>query len=240
LIEKPLSTSLDEVPRLREAVADRMVRIAYVLRVHPAVIKAKALVESGRLGPLLQVTVTSGQHFPTYRPAYREIYYANRKTGGGAVQDAATHSLNLIQSLAGRFEWIFCDYAHQALDGVEVEDTVQLTARTARGKVLVGLSLNQFMAPNETVVQLHGRDGSVKLHMHQHRFGTFLHGDESWTWSEPLVHERDDLFRRQASRFMSQEEIENPILSDLDDAEHTLRVNLAALESAGKLPIYLS
>lgn len=33
---------------------------------------------SGRFGKPLQVIAVCGQHFPTFRPAYREIYYTDR------------------------------------------------------------------------------------------------------------------------------------------------------------------
>lgn len=234
LIEKPLSTGLDELPALFEAAQDKPVGVAYVMRGHPAVIEVKKLLDQGRIGELKQVTYVGGQHFPTYRPAYRDIYYARRESGGGAVQDAATHSFDLVQYLAGRFNSVYCDYGHQVLEGVEVEDTVHLTARAADRVVMVSLSLNQFMAPNESILQLNGDRGSLRLHLHEHRYGVMNHGDEAWQWSEPLVHERDDLFRSQAESLLAAARGEAALRCSLEDARHTLRINLAALESAGE------
>ena len=61
----------------------------------------KAALDSGRFGRPVQLVAVCGQHFPTYRPAYREIYYRDRATGGGAIQDAITHVLNLGEWLIG-------------------------------------------------------------------------------------------------------------------------------------------
>jgi predicted dehydrogenase len=232
LIEKPLCTQLDEVARLRSALADKVVQVAYVLRHHPAVQRVRAMLADGEIGELHQVTLVAGQHFPTFRPAYRDIYYAHRETGGGAVQDAATHLFDLLQHLAGPLDWIFCDYAHQELPGVEVEDTVHLLGRS--GRVLVSLALNQFMAPNETHLQLNGSRGSLGIRLHEHRAGMFLHGDDAWTWTEPLIAERDDLFRAQAESFLTAAVGQHPPLCSLDEAERTVRVNLAALESGAR------
>ncbi|QDT49304.1 4-carboxy-2-hydroxymuconate-6-semialdehyde dehydrogenase [Symmachiella dynata] len=234
MIEKPLSTSLDDIPRLRGAWAGRVVNIAYVLRVNPLVQAAKQILESGEMGDLLEVVASSGQHFPTFRPAYREIYYTRHETGGGAIQDAATHQFNMVQYLAGDFDWVFCDSGHQALEGVEVEDTVHLTGRTGGGRTMVNASLNQFMAPNETVVRLNCRGGSVKLVFHEQNIGTLRHGDDDWTWNPPAKLERDDLFREQARRFLAAADGQEPVRCTLDEAEHTLKVNLAALKSAGR------
>jgi predicted dehydrogenase len=233
LIEKPLTTDLAEVPRLRTAMRDKPLQIAYLYRVHPAVEAVKRLLDEGSLGEVLQLTIVSGQHFPTFRPAYREIYYADRRTGGGAIQDAATHLLNVAHFLVGRFDWVFCDYDHQALEGVTVEDTVNLTARANRGKVLVSLAQNQFMAPNETVIQLNGSKGSAQIRVPEHRYGVLRHGETSWTWSEPLLLERDDWFKVQARRFVEVLAGRERPTCPLDEAVHTTKIGLAALASAG-------
>lgn len=232
LIEKPLSTQLTDLPRLRAATAGKVVQVAYVLRVHPATQRIRELLAENEIGQLHQVTVTAGQHFPTFRPAYRDIYYARRETGGGAVQDAATHLFDLIQYLAGPLDWVYCDCAHQELPDVEVEDTVHLIGRAGGGRVLISLALNQFMAPNETHVQLNGARGSLGLRLHEHRAGMFLLGDPAWTWTEPLVSQRDDLFRAQAQRFLAVAVGQEPPLCTVDDGILALQVNLAALESA--------
>ena len=147
------------------------------------------------------------------------------------MQDAATHLFDLIQHLAGPLDWIFCDYAHQELAGVEVEDTVHLLGRAGEGRVLVSLALNQFMAPNETHLQLNGSRGSLAIRFHEHRAGMFLMGDSSWTWTEPLVAERDDLFRAQAQNFLSAAVGQEPPMATLDDGIRALTVGLAALRS---------
>jgi predicted dehydrogenase len=230
LIEKPLSTQTDDVPRLSQALAGKVVQVAYVLRAHGATQQVRHWLAEGRIGTLHEVTVLAGQHFPTFRPAYRNIYYARHESGGGAIQDAATHLFDLVQHLAGPLDWVFCDAAHQELPGVEVEDTVHVIGRA--GGAMVSIALNQFMAPNETHVQLNGAQGSLAIRFHEQRAGMFLHGDAAWTWTEPLVRERDDLFRAQAEWFLAAATGSKPPLCSLAEGAAALLVNLAALESA--------
>jgi predicted dehydrogenase len=239
LIEKPLATQLADVDRLRAATKDKVVQVAYVLRHHPATERVRALLAEGDIGTLHQMTIVAGQHFPTFRPAYRQTYYARRDTGGGAVQDAATHLFDIIQYLAGPLDWVFCDYAHQELADVEVEDTVHVIGRAGGGTVLVSLALNQFMAPNETHVQLNGATGSLGIRFHEHRAGMFLRGDPNWTWTEPLVTERDDLFRAQAQSFLAAAVGQQPPLCSLDDGVRALQANLAALRSGERRTVEL-
>ncbi|MBL8828726.1 MAG: Gfo/Idh/MocA family oxidoreductase [Planctomycetaceae bacterium] len=231
LIEKPLATQDTDIPRLIAATRGKPVMIAYVFRSHPAVHELRRQLRDETLGPLHQITVLGGQHFPTFRPAYREIYYAKHETGGGCIQDAATHMIDLVSYLAGRFDWVFCDAAHQELAGVEVEDTVNALGRLNGNRVLFSLAENQFMAGNELQIHAHCARGSLQLKLPDHTWGILRHGDSQWQMHGPMIHERDDLFRRQARLFLDvcAGRVENP--SPLEDARHTLQVNLALLRS---------
>lgn len=232
LIEKPLSTSLSGVSELKAEAArlKQFVAVAYVLHFAPSLAGAREFLRQGALGKPLQASVVAGQHFPTFRPAYREIYYNRHDTGGGAIQDAFTHLANAVEWLIGRTENVFCHAAHLALDGVSVEDTVSVTARN--GTALVSYSMNQFQAPNETTLQIHCERGSVKIELHEQRWGVFRHGAENWeNHAAPVTH-RDDLFVAQAEAFLDGMDGKPNPLCTLDDAVQTLRVNLAALESA--------
>jgi len=234
LVEKPLSVSLEGVDALVRLSSTIPVGVAYVYRAHRAYQALRKMINEDAFGDVKEVTIVLGQHFPTFRPAYREIYYTDREKGGGAVQDAATHLFNLIQYLVGPLDWVFCDYGHQALPGVQVEDTVHMTGRADAERVMLNLSINQFMAPNESYVQVNGTEGSGVVRGHENRYGTMRHGEADWSWSETLLHERDDLFRRQAAHTVDAVLGKSPMLCSLDDAIHTLRINLAALESDGK------
>ena len=105
------------------------VAVAYVYRSFPALAAMRGALIGGRLGRPVELVAVGGQHFPTYRPAYRQTYYADRATGGGAIQDALTHVLNLGEWLLGPIDRVVADAAHQLLPDVEVEDTVHLLAR---------------------------------------------------------------------------------------------------------------
>jgi hypothetical protein len=80
-------------------------------------------------------------------------------------------------------------------------------------------------------VQLNGALGSLAIRLHEHRAGIFMLGEGDWTWTEPLVTERDDLFRAQAQNFVSSIVKQEPPLCTLDDGVRALAVNLAALSS---------
>jgi predicted dehydrogenase len=170
-----------------------------------------------------------GQHFPTYRPAYREIYYTDRATGGGAIQDALTHSMNAGQWLVGPVDRLVADAAHQVLDGVEVEDTVHVIAR--HGDLLASYSLNQHQAPNELVITVVCEEGTCRFELHHHRWAWMTRPETPWQEESFTGIERDDLFIAQANAFLDVIEGRAEPACTFEEAALTLRTNLAVLAS---------
>jgi predicted dehydrogenase len=236
LIEKPLSQSLENVDALLQAHAasGRQAAVAYVYHVFPVLVQARDFLSRGELGAVKHIVLSSGQHFPTCRPAhavpYAQTYYRDRKTGGGAIQDALTHLANWIEGVIGPTDSLICDCAHQALAGVTVEDTVNLSAR--HGDTLVNYTLNQFQAPNENFIQFNAVAGSLRIELHRQRWGVCRLGESDWTWHDCPVPERDAHFIAQANAFLDQIEGRPARLCSLAAAAQTLRFNLAALASA--------
>lgn len=231
LIEKPLSTHLDGIDALEETLRNRrlVAAVAYVYRANPILAAMKEAIASGRFGRPVQLTAVCGQHFPTYRPAYRDTYYRDRATGGGAIQDALTHTLNAAEWLVGPIDRLLADASHQVLEGVDVEDTVGMLTR--HGGVLGAFSLNQHQAPNELTLTVVCQQGTVRFENHASRWRWMCRPDEPWHDEphEPLA--RDTLFVRQAGAFLDALERRVPPLCTLAEGMQTLRVNLAAIES---------
>ena len=232
LIEKPLSTRLDGVAALRQTVAERglVTAVAYVYRVHPALQAMKRAIAEGRFGEPVEIVVVGGQHFPTYRPAYRSIYYNDRATGGGAIQDALTHLLNAGEYLVGPIDRVMADAAHRVLDGVEVEDTVHVLAR--HGDVLGSYSLNQHQAPNEMTITVIGDSGAARFEMHNARWRWMTEPGGAWHDEPECSRDRDAVFVAQAHAFLDAVEGEAPPLCSLNEGIQTLRVNLAVLAAS--------
>lgn len=231
LIEKPLSTSTDGVQQLNELCRqrERVVAVAYVYRCFPTLAAMRHAIVNGRFGKPLEIVAVSGQNFPTYRPAYRQTYYTQHETGGGAIQDALTHVLNAGEWLVGPVDRLVVDAEHQALDDVSVEDTVHLLAR--HGQVMGSYSLNQHQAPNEMTLTVVCQRGTVRWELHANRWRWMEKPDEAWhdEIHPPLA--RDDVFILQANRFLDAVAGRTTPACTLAEGLQTLHVNLAALAS---------
>ncbi len=239
-VEKPLAITLDGVDTLIETAkaSGRYNAVAYVYHAMPWMIAAREFLQQGELGRPLHLMLTAGQHFPTFRPAYREIYYTKHETGGGAIQDALTHLLNAAEWLIGPITRVFCDASHQMLEGVTVEDTVNIAAR--HGEVLASYALNQFQTPNETTFDLHCEHGSLRIEGHKQSWSVQKRGEANWTEYKTEALERDDLFIAQASAYLDGLDGKATPLSSIEEAAQSLKVNIAALRSISTgLPITL-
>jgi predicted dehydrogenase len=231
LIEKPLSTTLDGIDRLRQVVRERGLTagVAYVYRCHPLLAAMRQAIVGGRFGKPVEMVAVSGQHFPTFRPAYRSTYYTARATGGGAIQDALTHTINAGEWLLGPADRVVADAAHCVLDGVAVEDTVHLLAR--HGPVLATYSLNQHQAPNEFTLTVVCERGTARCEFHEHRWRWMVQPEGPWHDETIPPLERDTAFVTQAGAFLDAVEGRNTFPCSLEEGIQTLRVNLAALAS---------
>ncbi len=231
-IEKPLSTGLDGIQELEDLINERRVAaaVAYTYRSHPALRSMKQAIDAGRFGRPVQVVSVWGQHFPKYRPAYRQIYYTSRATGGGAVQDVLTHAINAGEFLVGPVDRVMADAAHQVLEGVEVEDTVHVIAR--HGDVLGCYSLNQHQAPNENSITVICERGTARFELNNARWLSMTEPGGEWREEFTFSLERDDIFVNQANLFLDVVEGKAEPACTVAEGLQTLRVNLAILAAA--------
>lgn len=231
IIEKPLSTSEEGVAELAELIRQRGVfsAVVYTYRAHPSLRDMRQAIQHGRFGEPVQVVATWGQHFPKYRPAYRQTYYTQRATGGGAIQDVLTHAINAGEFLAGNVDRLLADAAHQVLEGVAVEDTVHVITRQAGGAVMGCYSLNQHQAPNENTVTVIGTRGTARFDLNNARWSSMVEPGGEWKIEHQFSLERDDIFIHQAGLLLDALEGKGPAPCTLAEAWQTLKVNLAVL-----------
>ncbi len=237
LIEKPLSISREGADDLVRLIAEKCVHaaVAYTYRSHPVVRSMRDAIQSGRFGRPVQVVSVWGQHFPKYRPAYRQIYYTSRATGGGAIQDVLTHAINAGEFFVGPIERVMADAAHQVLEGVSVEDTVHVITRH-RGNVMGCYSLNQHQAPNENNITVICERGTARFELVNARWLSMTEPGGEWKVENTFSLERDDIFIAQANYYLDMIEGKTPPLCTVEDALQTLKVNLAILAASEQPP----
>lgn len=229
LIEKPLCLKVEEAQRMAAAAqaTDLVTAVAYTYRSMPFMRDLREAVLRGDIGPVRCAVAVSGQHFPLYRPDYREIYYRSRETGGGALQDGLTHVLNYLQWVLGLETSIYSAAEHLVLPGVEVEDTVVVVCRYP-GARLATLSLNQFQWNNDGLIELAGEGGTLRYRAAEQTVS--LYRDEQWQTTQYRC-ERDDYYVSQAHNFLDAVEGKDTVRCTVAEAAETVRSVAAACQS---------
>jgi predicted dehydrogenase len=231
LIEKPLSVSEENIDRLLDYDGIRTIRVAYVYRHMEPVIALRRELLEGRLGTPLSAQVVCGEDFSRARPDYAGLYYARHETGGGAVQDVLTHFVNAMDWLVGPARLVQCQSANRKLRDVPVEDTVSCSVLHESG-CLANYYISQGQAPKETSFTIHCEAGSLCADLSAMRLGIFAADFDRWEWTAMPCSRRDEFYERQAEDFLGAIEGAESRSCSLGEAVHSLRVNLAALESA--------
>lgn len=100
LADKPLCTSLSDVDSIAAAAdaSGRSVSLLLEKRGYPETLAARALLDSGDLGTLVQVAA-SGPH--KLNRATRPSWFLDRATYGGVVADLAVHDIDLALWMTG-------------------------------------------------------------------------------------------------------------------------------------------
>ncbi|MEZ5670390.1 MAG: Gfo/Idh/MocA family oxidoreductase [Alphaproteobacteria bacterium] len=105
LVEKPFAHTAEGLGAIldRAEAAGATVAVAQNLRHHPAVERARALVERTAYGPVLAAVAVGASYLPDWRPGqdYRQGYAADPQTGG-AIFDWV-HEIDLLAHLLGPF-----------------------------------------------------------------------------------------------------------------------------------------
>lgn len=161
LIEKPGAISAAELETLAaEAAAKRVqVRIGYNHRYHPALRKARALVDAGAIGELMFVR---GRYGHGGRLGYEKEWRADPKlSGGGELIDQGVHLIDLAQWFLGEFSEV-AGHAATYFWEMPVDDNAFLNLRTPRGQT-AWLHVSCTEWKNLFSLEIYGRTG--KLHL---------------------------------------------------------------------------
>jgi predicted dehydrogenase len=161
LCEKPLATT---VPAAWEMVAEaeragRVLKCGFNYRFHPAIQRARTLLQDGQLGRLIELR---SRHGTGGRPHFEREWRTNAgESGGGILMDQGVHVLDLFHWLAGPFQRVIARTATSYWPIAPVEDNV--VAVFVGENVLAGLHVSWTQWKNLFTLDLFGSDGSIRI-----------------------------------------------------------------------------
>jgi len=245
LLEKPVSNSLDRLDVLKNAVekSRSKILIGFQFRYHPALNKAREIIQSRELGQLLTVHAHWGEYLPQWHPweDYRQSYAARADLGGGVI-GTLTHPLDYMRYLLGDVDSISSFNGHISPLEIDVEDVAEISLKFANG-AMGGVHVNYFQRPPVHRLEIVGTKGTLRWDnadgiLHHFRmpaaFGSYSDSPPApvmESFSPPEGFERNQLFLAQTRHFIEIVRGEKEPVCDLQDGIQALRLALAAYKS---------
>jgi predicted dehydrogenase len=161
LCEKPLGRNSQESEKIIKAAEKSgvILKTGFNHRHHPAIVKAKELVEQGQIGRILYLRCRYGHGG---RPGYEKEWRANKDLcGGGELLDQGVHVVDLFRWFAGDFEEAF-GHASTCFWNMGVEDNSTAIFRRNDG-VFATMHTSWTQWKNMFSFEIFGHDGYLVI-----------------------------------------------------------------------------
>jgi predicted dehydrogenase len=161
LVEKPGALNAAQLRSVRDAAMSSgvRVRLGYNHRFHPAVQKARTLIDEGALGPLMFLRARYGHGG---RKGYDREWRADPTlSGGGELIDQGVHLIDLAGWFLGEFPTVEGHAATYFWD-MNVDDNAFLSLRTAANQT-AWLHVSCTEWKNLFSLELYGRDAKIAI-----------------------------------------------------------------------------
>jgi predicted dehydrogenase len=161
LVEKPGAIGARELRELQVEAGSKgaLVRIGYNHRFHPALKKAREIVDSGVLGPLMFIRARYGHGG---RKGYDREWRSDPKlSGGGELMDQGVHLIDLASWFLGDFPTVEGHAATYFWD-MKVDDNAFMSLRTKQGQT-AWLQVSCTEWKNMFSFEIYGRDGKLAI-----------------------------------------------------------------------------
>jgi len=201
------------------------------MRFHPGLRILKELIDSGKLGRVLWLSVEAGQYLPDWRPwqHYRESYSGRQELGGGIILDGS-HELDYICWLLGRPTDVMCRAEHLSSLEVDVEDSawIHLTFPERRR---AELHLDFVQRAYTRTCKVVGETGSALWDFNLQEVRWFSAEQRGWN-SIPYAFEANDMYVSEMVHFLESLGSGTGPLVDLEQSRDVIKVVEAAKRSS--------
>jgi predicted dehydrogenase len=160
LVEKPGAITLDELTQLEAAAVINKVavKVGFNHRFHPAILKARALVDLGALGKLMFLR---GRYGHGARLHYEKEWRANPLVGGGGeLMDQGVHMLDLIYWFMGPLP-LQSSMVTTSFWKMEVDDNAVLTLKDEKKWATFHVSCSEWK--NNFALEIYGETGKLTV-----------------------------------------------------------------------------
>lgn len=189
MVEKPLALDMESLERVMKLAKEknRMVSVALCNRYHKGLQHIKQVIDSGKLGKIINIRGAMGEFFPDSRPDYKQTYYVKYN---GCFE--LIHAVDYTVWLAGGTPTEIYGICGSDADlGFESPDNAEVLFRTDNG-VTCAVNLAFYQTPTRCELFVYGTQGSCELRYTHTEYTLRTYTRESGCWQEEKV---DGLYR---------------------------------------------
>ena len=238
IVEKPAARTVAELDVLIKAAkrTGSIVRVGFNHRYHPALLKARNIVDSSALGPLMFVRARYGHGG---RLGYENEWRANPAiSGGGELIDQGVHVIDLSRWFLGTFSDI-TGHAETCFWKMSVDDNAFIILRTAeRQTAFLHVSCSEWK--NLFSFEIYGRDGKLQIDGLGGSYGVEkltwykmlpeMGPPETTSWEYP---QRDRSWEIEFSEFLEDVRLRRQPSAGLNDAHAAMEVVATIYKRSG-------
>ena len=132
--------------------------VGLCFRYHKGLLKARQIVDAGRIGRIVSIRALMGEHLPDVRPDYRDLYLAKYNGAFELMHDIdlaiwfAGQEARTVHSIHGRFSDI----------GIEAPDLVEILLEFP-DRCVASVHLDFFQLPRRRQIELMGTRGTITV-----------------------------------------------------------------------------
>jgi predicted dehydrogenase len=229
LVEKPGARNAIELEGVIAAArANKVkVKVGFNLRYHPALQKAKEIVDSGKMGELMFVR---GRYGHGGRIGYEREWRANREVcGGGELIDQGVHLIDLARWFLGEFT-VVEGFHHTYFWDMPVDDNAFLLLRNEKEQA-AWLHVSCTEWKNMFSLEIYGKLGKIQIDGLGGSYGTEklvyyrmlpqMGPPEATSWE---YRGEDESWALEFNDFVEAINTGKPLSCDLNDAFQTLKI----------------
>ena len=229
LVEKPAGRTPDElIPIIDTAKRNNcFVKVGFNHRYHPALLKAKQLVDSGAIGPLMFIR---GRYGHGGRLGYEKEWRAiPEKSGGGELIDQGVHLIDLSRWFLGDLT-VEKAFAHTYFWEMPVDDNAFLMLKSSKEQI-AWLHVSCTEWKNLFSFEIYGEKGKLQIEglggsygvekLYFYKMLPQMGPPETTTWEFPLP---DNSWNLELEEFIHSIEMKREPMGNIHDAKKALDI----------------
>ena len=223
MVEKPLALDMESLQKVMKLAKERnrMVSVALCNRYHKGLERVAQIIQSGKLGKIVNINSAMGEFFPDSRPDYKQTYYV-KYNGCFELIHAVDYTIWLA---GGQLSQIYGICGSDADLGFESPDNAMIIFRTD-SNVTCSVNLAFYQTPTRCELFVYGTNGSCELRYTHTEYTLRTYTRESGCWQEERV---TDLYRNMMFEAENREFLESVVTGQyrgcsMEDAARAVQV----------------